>query len=189
MTVLKANSKQQYADTTGNDSRFCAEWLKNTGLFLGETIDGRLCFQPEKPVSRGEFTALLVRSLEIPVEDDALYTGFSDEVSSWLKPYLAAAMRSGLTASWPHGDKFGANEPISGKEAALLLQNALDLPVSTAADPESETPWADAAMATLAENGICLDDAPLTRAQMASALYRAKQLAGDAPGMQVFAGK
>ena len=98
-------------------------------------------------------------------------------------------MRAGLTASWPHGDKFGANEPISGKEAALLLQNALDLPLTTAADPESETPWADAAMATLAENGICLDDAPLTRAQMASALYRAKQLAGDAPGMQVFAGK
>lgn len=186
VTVLKANSKEQYADTAGNDSRFCAEWLKNTGLFLGETIDGQLCFQPEKTVSRGEFTALLVRSLEIPVEDDALYTGFSDDVSSWLKPYLAAAMRSGLTASWPHGDKFGANEPISGKEAALLLQNALDLPVSTAADSESETPWADAAMATLAENGIPLDDAPLTRAQMASALYRAKQLAGDAPGAQIF---
>jgi hypothetical protein len=186
VTVLKANSKEQYADTTGSDSRFCAEWLKNTGLFLGETIDGQLCFQPEKTVSRGEFTALLVRSLDIPVEQDALYTGFSDDVSSWLKPYLAAAMRAGLTANWPHGDKFGANEPISGKEAALLLQNALDLPMTTAADEESDDPVAAAALATLAENGISLDDTPLTRAQMASALYRAKQLAGDAPGMQVF---
>ena len=189
VTVRKANSKEQYADTMASESRFCAEWLKNTGLFMGETIDGQLCFQPEKTVSRGEFTALLVRALDIPVEDDALYTGFADNVPGWLKPYLAAAMRSGLTAGWPLGDKFGANEPISGKEAALLLQNALDLSVTTAAEAGSETPWADVAVATLAEHGIVLSDAPMTRAQMADALYRAKQLAENAPGAQVFAGK
>lgn len=188
VTVLKANSKEQYADTTGKDCRFSAEWLKNTGLFTGERIDGQLFFQPEKTVSRGEFAAMLVRALEIPVEDEALYTGFADDAPGWLKPYLAAAMRSGLTASWPHGDKFGANEPITGKEAALLLQNALDLPVTTAAE-ESEEPWADAAVAALAENGISLDASSMTRAQVADALYRAKQLAADAPGMQVFAGK
>lgn len=188
VTVLKANSKEQYADTTGKDCRFSAEWLKNTGLFTGERIDGQLFFQPEKTVSRGEFAAMLVRALEIPVEDEALYTGFADDAPGWLKPYLAAAMRSGLTASWPHGDKFGANEPITGKEAALLLQNALDLPVTTAAE-ESEEPWADAAVAALAENGIALDASSMTRAQVADALYRAKQLAADAPGMQVFAGK
>jgi len=188
VTVLKANSKEQYADTTGKDCRFSAEWLKNTGLFTGERIDGQLFFQPEKTVSRGEFAAMLVRALEIPVEDEALYTGFADDAPGWLKPYLAAAMRSGLTASWPHGDKFGANEPITGKEAALLLQNALDLPVTTAAEA-SEEPWADAAVAALAENGIALDASSMTRAQVADALYRAKQLAADAPGMQVFAGK
>ncbi len=188
VTVLKANSKEQYADTTGKDCRFSAEWLKNTGLFTGERIDGQLFFQPEKTVSRGEFAAMLVRALEIPVEDEALYTGFADDAPGWLKPYLAAAMRSGLTASWPHGDKFGANEPITGKEAALLLQNALDLPVTTAAEA-SEEPWADAAVAALAENGISLDASSMTRAQVADALYRAKQLAADAPGMQVFAGK
>jgi len=188
VTVLKANSKEQYADTTGKDCRFSAEWLKNTGLFTGERIDGQLFFQPEKTVSRGEFAAMLVRALEIPVEDEALYTGFADDAPGWLKPYLAAAMRSGLTASWPHGDKIGANEPITGEEAALLLQNALDLPVTTAAEA-SEEPWADAAVAALAENGIALDASSMTRAQVADALYRAKQLAADAPGMQVFAGK
>ena len=189
VTVLKAASKEQYADTSSLDCRFTAEWLKNTGLFTGEKIDGTLCFQPEKTVSRGEFTALLVRALDIPVEDDAMYTGFSDNIPSWLKPYLAAAMRSGLTAGWPNGDQFGANEPITGKEAALLLQNALDLSVTTSADTESEDPWTDAAVAALAENGIALGEEPMTRAQMADALYRATQLAADAPGMQVFAGK
>ena len=188
VTVLKTDSKEQYADTTA-EHRFSAEWLKNTGLFLGERIDNQLCFQPEKTVSRGEFTALLVRALDIPMEEDALYTGFSDDVPSWLKPYLAAAMRSGLTAGWPHGDQFGANETITGREAAVLLQNALDLPVTTAAGEESKDPWMDAAVATLGENGISLSEAPLTRAQMAEILYRATQLAADAPGTQVFAGK
>lgn len=189
VTVLKADSKQQYADTAGLDCRFGAEWLKNTGLFMGERIDGQLCFQPEKTVSRGEFTVMLVRSLGIPVEEDAMYTGFSDDAPSWLKPYLAAAMRAGLTAGWPHGDKFAANEPITGVDAALLLQNALELPVTTTADAESEDPWAAAAVAALAENGISLDGSAMNRAQVAHALYRAKQLAATAPGMQVFSGK
>lgn len=189
VTVMKAHNKEQYTDTVGADCRFSAEWLKNTGLFMGERIDSQLCFQADKSVSRGEFTAMLVRALNIPVEEDALYTGFSDDAPSWLKPYLAAAMRSGLTAGWPHGDQFGANEPITGKEAALLLQNALDLPVTTAAEEEQDDPWMAAALATLSENGISLQDAPMTRGQVANALYRATQLAAGAPGAQVFAGK
>ena len=187
--MLKASNKEQYTDTVGADCRFSAEWLKNTGLFMGERIDSQLCFQADKTVSRGEFTAMLVRALNIPVEEDALYTGFSDDAPSWLKPYLAAAMRSGLTAGWPHGDQFGANAPITGKEAALLLQNALDLPVTTAAEAEQDDPWMAAALATLSENGISLQDAPMTRGQVANALYRATQLAADAPGAPVFAGK
>ena len=121
VTILKADSKQQYADTLNQDCRFSAEWLKNTGLFTGETINGQLCFQPGKSVSRGEFVAMLVQALQIGVEEDVSYTGFTDEAPSWLKPYLAAAMRSGLTAGWPHGTEFGAEQPVSGTEAALLL--------------------------------------------------------------------
>lgn len=186
VTVLKADSKQQYTDTVNQDCRFCAEWLKNTGLFTGETIDGQLCFQPEKTVSRGEFTAMLVRALGISVEEDALYTGFSDDAPGWLKPYLAAAMRSGLTAGWPHGDSFGAQQPITGAEAALMLQNALDLPVSTAAQAEEGADQLILSMAVMAENGISLENAPMTRAQVAQALYKANLLAPDAPGMRVF---
>ena len=187
VTILKADSKQQYTDTANQDCRFSAEWLKNTGLFVGESINGQLCFQPEKTVSRGEFTAMLVQALGISVEEDAVYTGFADEAPGWLKPYLAAAMRSGLTALWPHGDTFGAQEPITGAEAALMLQNALDLPVSTAAQESAEENWAAVAMTVMAENGIALGNAPMTRAQVAQALYKASLLAPNAPGMSVFA--
>jgi VCBS repeat-containing protein len=186
VTVLKADSKQQYTDTVSEDCRFSAEWLKNTGLFVGETINGRLCFQPGKMVSRGEFVAMLIEALDIRVQEDAAYTGFDDDAPAWVRPYLAAAMRSGLTAGWPHGKTFGAEEPISGSEAALLLQNALDLPVS-ASHQEGAPEWAVAAMAAMAEHGISLSGEGMTRGQVAKALYQMSLLAPSAPGMRVFA--
>ncbi len=187
VTILKADSKQQYTDTLGESCRFSAEWLKNTGLFVGEAINGQLCFQPGKQVSRGEFVAMLVRALNIDVDENAAFTGFEDDAPSWLRPYLAAAMRSGLTASWPHGKQFGCDAPITGTEAALLLQNALDMPLTTAVEDTGLPQWAAAAVTAMAENGIALADAPMTRAQVANALYQATCLASDAPGMRVFA--
>ena len=181
VTVLKARASATYSDTIGKDCRFAAEWLKNTGLFTGETINGQPCFQPDKTVTRGEFTAMLVQSLGIKVDEHASYTGFSDDCPAWLRPYLAAALRSGLTAGWPHGDKFGVEEPITGAEAALLMQNALDLTVSAAA-MEAE----NLAIAVMAENGIPLSaTVSLTRADTAMVLYQVNKLAPNAPGMSV----
>ena len=183
ITVLKTKAATPYSDTYGQDCRFAAEWLKNTGLFTGETINGSACFQPEKTMTRGEFAAMLVQCLGIPVDDNATYTGFSDHCPTWLKPYLAAALRSGLTAGWPHKDQFGPENPITGEEAALMIQNALDLTVSTAA-MEAE----NIAIAVLAENGILLTPAQImTRGDVAMALYQVSLLSPTAPGMAVFA--
>ena len=182
--VLKPESKTFYADTLGNDCRFAAEWLKNTGLFTGEQVAGQTCFQPEKTVSRGEFVTMLVQTLGLRVEESNTGTGFSDEVPTWLKPYLAAAQRAGLTAGWPHGSRFGAQEPITGAEAALMIQNALDLPTSVMADDLTLTDWA---LAVMAENGVVLGaESPMTRAEAAQALYRVSRLMPTAPGMTVF---
>lgn len=182
--VLKPESKTFYADTLGNDCRFAAEWLKNTGLFTGEQVAGQTCFQPEKTVSRGEFVTMLVQTLGLRVEENNTGTGFSDEVPTWLKPYLAAAQRAGLTAGWPHGSRFGAQEPITGAEAALMIQNALDLPTSVMADDLTLTDWA---LAVMAENGVVLGaESPMTRAEAAQALYRVSRLMPTAPGMTVF---
>ena len=187
--ILKPTDATTYADTANTDCRFEAEWLRNTGLFVGEQIGGKSCFQPEKTVSRGEFMTMLIKTLGIDADQDATYTGFTDEVPTWLKPYLAAALRSGITASWPHGEVFGANEPINGMEAALLMQNALDLTVSTVAeeDGESDIPsWAVTAMNAMADNGLSLTTGELTRAQAAKLLYQVSLIAPDAPGMNVY---
>lgn len=187
--ILKPNDAETYADTVGADYRFEAEWLRNTGLFVGEKIGGKSCFQPLKTVSRGEFLTMLVKTLDIEVDEKATYTGFTDEIPSWLRPYLAAALRSGITANWPHGEVFGANEPISGMEAALLTQNALDLTVTTLAgkDEDSAIPsWAVTAMNAMADNGLEVSTGDLTRAQAAKMLYQVHAIAPSAPGMKVY---
>ena len=185
ITVLKPSDAQQYTDTAGKSCRFAAEWMKNTGIFVGESFNGNGCFNPGKQVSRGDFLTMLVGALEIPLDKDVQSTGFADDCAPWLKPYLAAAMRSGLTAGWPEGNVFGADEPISGAEAAVMLQNALDL-TSTAAAAEEETvpAWAADALLTLASHGICLEaDQVLTRGDAAEIIYQVSRLKSTAPGL------
>ena len=186
MQVLKTANQTQYTDTIGKDCRFAAEWMKNTGLFVGETVNGQLCFQPEKAVTRGEFVAMLVKTLNLPVEEDATNTGFADDVPSWLRPYLAAARRAGLLDGWQDGDVFDAYGPMDGAQAAVILQNALDLPAAVGAVDSDAPQWAAAAMATMAENGIVLGMQHMTRGQAAMALYQASLLAPIAPGTAVF---
>ncbi len=185
--ILKPRDKSQYADTIGKDCRFEAEWMKNSGIFVGETISGQSCFQPERVVSRGDFLAMLVDALELKVDMDATTTGFPDDVPTWLKPYLAAALRSGLTQNWPH-ETFGAQEPITGAEAAVLLQNALELP-GTEGEAVADAPvWAQDALDAMAAFDMAVPPMEaLNRGQVAELLYKACRLAPTAPGMLVFA--
>ena len=178
MTILKPSEAPQYADTAGQSYRFAAEWMKNTGIFVGETLNGTPCFQPEKPVTRGEFLSMLVKALEIPTQEELTVTGCTDEIPSWLRPYLTAAIRSGLTAGLPNQTVFGADAPVSGGEAAVMLQNALELAPVSQEEAETVPTWAGPALSALEEAGIVLSqDDPLTRGQAAEILYTVHQTA------------
>ena len=132
---------------------------------------------------------MLVKTLKLEVDEDAAYTGFSDSTPGWLKPYLAAALRCGMTENWPHADTFGANEAINGMETALLVQNMLDLTITSMAgkDEESIIPsWAAGPMQAMADNGLTLTADTLTRAEAAKLLYQVSLIAPTAPGMKLY---
>ena len=174
ITILKPSQAQQYTDTVGQSCRFAAEWMKNTGIFTAEQVSGANCFQPEKTVSRGEFLTMLVSALELDTAD--VETAALDDSPAWLRPYLVAALRCGLTVGLPEDALEAADDTVTGAEAAVMIQNALDLHSDEAED----------AVAALAENGFTLTaEEPLTRACAAEALYRMSQLAKEAPGTQV----
>ena len=157
LTILKPTDATQYTDTVGTDCRFVAEWMKNTGIFVGENLSGNPCFSPEKPVTRGEFVTMLVKALDIPVEEEITFTGYTDEIPLWLQPYLAAAVRSGLTAGLEDQETFGAEVAITVAEADGMLRSALDT-----------------ADAVFSEEDMA-EDAVLTRSSAAQILYQAAQ--------------
>ena len=178
--ILKPTDARQYQDTLGEDCRFAAEWMRNTGLFVGECVGGEDCFYPGKAVTRGEFVTMLVKLLELPVEQVS--------APDWVQPYLNAAIRSGLVSGW-QAESFAMDAPVTGAEAAVALQSALDL---SAEELEltfgEEVPqWAAASMAVMAANGVELEaNSPLTRAQAAETFYKVSRMAVTAPGMMVF---
>lgn len=191
ISILKPSDATQYTDTVNSACRFEAEWMKNTGLFVGEQIGGSQCFREEKSVSKGDFLAMMVKTLGIPVDEKATYTGYTDQVPAWLQPYLAAAMRSGLTANLPVDETgaLGLDEPITSAEAAVMLQNAMDLSVSASAKPvDKEVPdWASSAVMAMNDNGISMDGtSSLNRGQVAIILYKAHCLASQAPGLAMY---
>ena len=189
VTVTKPSNAARYTDTVGQDCCFAAEWMKNTGIFTSETIGGNRCFRPDKDVSRGEFLTMLVGVLELEPDLETSYTGLEEQTPQWLRPYLAAAMRSGLLTGLPQGLSFGSDEGITGAEAAVMLQNALDLTAhSDMAQPviagaETAPEWAAESLETLSGYGIVLDaERTLTRADAAQVMYQVSLLAPDAPG-------
>lgn len=155
ITILKPTDASQYTDTEGLDCRFTAQWLKNTGIFTGETLGENLCFNPEKCVTRGEFVTMLVKALDIPVDETLTASGYTDEIPTWLQPFLAAAQRAGVTAGLPDQQTFAAHREITATEAAAMVETALDGTVEAMAALETAP------------------DRPLTRAQAAQLLYQA----------------
>ncbi len=190
--ILKPADNRQYTDTVGSDCRFAAEWMKNTGLFVGETVGGNLCFHENKTVSKGEFVTMLIKALNIPVDQALSYNGFTDEVPAWLKPYVTAALRSGLTAGLPSSETgiFGADEAVTGGEVAVMLCNAMDLAVTTSSmddgDPTKPV-WAMGAVAAMNENGFSLTAVDtLTRGQVAQILYQVSAMAAEIPSLAMY---
>jgi len=188
--ILKPQAGQ-YTDTVGEDCRFSAEWLKNQGIFVGETLGGEDCFFPDKTVSRGEFVAMLVKLLDISM-DAGESANISEDMPQWLRPYLNAAMRSGLTADLPELTAETLSQPITGEEVAVMLQNALDLAVPQQAletamqNPLELEEWAAADVYTMAQYDISLTPGEaLTRGQAAQVLYQVNYLSIVAPGAAV----
>ena len=164
ITILRPTEPDDYADTEGTDCCFSAQWMRSTGIFSGESLAGELCFQPEKKVTRGEFLTMVVKTLGVPLEENPEPKTLS-AYPKWLRPYAAAALRSGLTdrGVWQTED-WDSEMPASNQEAAELLCAALDL--------EGED-----LSQVLAEKEIALpEEGDLTRAQAANALYRLSKL-------------
>ncbi|WP_258360847.1 S-layer homology domain-containing protein [Moorella sulfitireducens] len=158
-------------------------------------------FEPDRAISRAEFTSLLQRVLELPAQGTAVI--FKDvPPDAWYASPVAAAVRAGLV----HGfdDKtFKPNSPITRAEMAAMLQNAMTIKgLAVQQEPgavedvlqeykdQADVPsWARPAMVAVVTAGIIGGRdgglAPRERATRAEAVVMLKRLVDKAmaPGL------
>lgn len=186
--IIKPTDRMTYADMSGQDGEFLSLWMKEQELLLGETVAGHLCFHPDAPVSRGDFLAMTMKLLDMEPAKAILTSGFADEIQTpgWLQPYVTGALRSGMISGVvsESGLVFRPNVSVTKAEAAVMLQNALRLPLEGDAAvfaADSSVPvWAAGAFTALNCAGLdlspILNGEALTRREAAALLYQVAKL-------------
>ena len=153
---------------------------------MGEKLGEQWFFRPERAMTRGEFLTLAMHAAGLEELEGVERTGFADDAAmeTWAKPYVSSALKSGLvTGSLDETGQavFRAGDPITGAEAAVLLDRALQI---TDVDAQTFAPaapaWAAQSAANLSTCGM-LDDgedlsAALTRGEAAELICSALEL-------------
>ncbi|WP_461372821.1 S-layer homology domain-containing protein [Candidatus Aquicultor sp.] len=113
-------------------------------------------FKPLLPISRAEFTKLVVTSQNIPVA--TTFTGRFPDVpqSHWAWPYIEAAAQRGLIEGRPNG-RFAPDESVQRQEAAKIIVLAKNYPINTSGQQFSDVPmslWSFPYVMTARNNGV-----------------------------------
>ena len=184
VTIEKAKSGVTYADTADSTAAVAAQDLAEAGIFTGAKIGDQYYFEPDKPVSRSEFLAMVMETAgDEPTA--VTMTGFCDDaaIPTWAKGSVSSALKAGVIQGEraPTGAPvFSAGTDITCGEATVMLDrllNMADVPLE-AAGLSVQGHWAGQAAANLAASGVLTPDQstsaalsePLTRAAAAELL-------------------
>lgn len=180
--IAKQKTSVTYSDMSGSADAYAATELAEQGVFVGSRIGSLWVFEPDRQVSRGEFLSMCMVLFGKDVLSGVVSTGFYDDnaIPAWEKAFVATALMDGAVSGYttPQGSVFHATAPIIRSEAAVLLDNLMELTeVSALRWDEAAPAWAAQSDANLTACGITADgvayDAALTRAGAAEMLISA----------------
>ena len=92
-----------------------------------EIIKGKTdtLFAPKADLTRAEFAALLVRTLELPLTDyEGTFTD-ADPSNTWASKEIEAAARAGIVLGLPN-NRFDPKAPISRQDTAVMIIRAVE---------------------------------------------------------------
>jgi len=114
-----------FSDLNGHWAEALILSLTGKGVISGYP-DGT--FQPDRPITRAEFSAILCRALNLSASSNQ--GDFSDLSSHWAKGYVLALVEMGFIKGYPDGT-FAPDAPIKRAEIAAIMSrvNTL-LPIS-----------------------------------------------------------
>ena len=185
VTIEKADTQVTYADLAGDPVHRDAIRLAEEGILVGEQVGGDWFFRPEQEVSRSAFLAMMMQAVGADTLEGVERTGFADDaaIQTWAKPYVSSALKAGVIQGSLTADGqavFRGTDTITGAEAAVMLDRALQVTDVTVMASENAAPaWAAQSAANLASCGMLTREelsAPVTRGEAAGLLCRALEL-------------
>ncbi len=198
MFVLVQN-ELAFKDVESHWSKQLVNELGSRGILLGS---GNQLFDPDKPMTRAEFAAILVRSLGLEQKSDNLKQEQFSDVShaEWFGNHIQSAFEAGLIKGFDDGT-FRPHQAITREQAIVILIRALQLVdkkmiqdgkeqaslsiLQKFSDANSISKWAERDMAWAVQYGIVMGksdeklaaSAQTTRAEFAAIIMRAFRLA------------
>ncbi|WP_426451083.1 S-layer homology domain-containing protein [Paenibacillus sp. S-38] len=119
-------NEEVYAEVTFEDlashwAQADIELLASKGLISGVTTSE---FQPDRAITRAEFAALIVRSIELPSVTSSTY--FTDvNASAWYAGTVASAVYADIINGY-EDNTFRPNDSATREELAAIIVRALD---------------------------------------------------------------
>ncbi len=125
--IMEQSEGVYYEDMRGRAEAFAAARLSEEGLFTGEYLVGRYCFNPEKPVTRGEFLSICLSLSGRPILSAVQCTGRQDDaaIPAWMKGYVLSASLQGVSVD--RDSDFDGAAPITQGEAAQMMRELLGI--------------------------------------------------------------
>lgn len=189
-------ARPYFYDLTGHWAREVIEDLAARGLVRGAE-PGR--FVPDRPITRAELVALLLRLLQIPGAVPAQATFTDVPPGKWFYAPVEAAHRAGLVTG-RGGGRFAPHAPVTRQEMAVLLLRVLEragadtLPgvgeqqqvLGRFVDNPAVASWARQAVAAVTKLGVVQGrpdrtfgpEAGTTRAEAAVVIFRLGKMLG-----------
>lgn len=117
-----------YCDIKNHWCAYGAMRLYKEGIYTGIKIGKNYYYQPETPITRGDFLLYVNSIINMPEDSSfALPFGDSSSVSYWQKPVISAMYRAGIIKGNLERDKLYINsdQHITRLECAIILNNIL----------------------------------------------------------------
>ena len=152
--ITVAATAASFTDTSGHWAEDYIEQMVADGYLSGYS-DGS--FQPDRPITRAEFSAILMRILHdkqgLALSGSA---SFKDTATHWARDYIAAAASQGIASGMGDG-YFRPDASVTREQITVLLTNAVKgngagLPLAFS-DSSSVSSWARDSVAFASSQG------------------------------------
>ncbi|MBO5755096.1 MAG: cadherin-like domain-containing protein [Clostridia bacterium] len=180
--VKSRTSTLVYEDVAGTDTELAAIAMTDAGVILGRLSGDSMFFDPEKTVTKGDFTVMVMKVAGVSPTPGLYDTCFDDneEIPTSIRRYIATAQMKGFVHGSFDGTGlyFEADAPITGAEAAVIVCNVFGISTdgseSVFAAEDAVPTWAIPAVSALYERDIPVLGATeqMTRADAVKMLYR-----------------